>query len=251
MNNITLLSSLEIEGMRLAGREAARLLDYLEPFIKPGINTQTLDDVATAWADVRGYKHAPLNYKGFPKHICTSVNEVVCHGIPSINCELKQGDIINVDVTLSINGWHGDTSKTFIVNNTTDELNNLINITKECMMKGISIIKPGLNISAIGKIIDEHATANSLYVVKEFCGHGIGRAMHMEPCITHFYAPSPIILLPGMCITIEPILSTKKDEVRLLSDNWTVITKNKSYSAQFEHTILVTQDSYEILTLSN
>lgn len=248
---ITILSQKEIEAMRVAGKATAALLDYLSAFIKPGISTQALDDVAAIWAHERGYKHAPLNYKGFPSHICTSVNEVVCHGIPSPDCILKEGDIINVDVTLNVNGWHGDTSRTFIVGTTSDDLNKLVKITQECLLYGIGAVRPGVNLSEIGNVIEKHARNNNLYVVEEFCGHGIGRAMHMDPCVNHVGVPNYIKLKPGMCITIEPILSTHNDQIEVLKDNWTVVTKNKSYSAQFEHTILVTDGGHEILTLSN
>jgi methionyl aminopeptidase len=249
-NMIAILSVKEIERMRIAGAAAAALLDFLESLIKPGITTQQLDDAAAIWAAERGYKHAPLNYHGFPKHICTSINEVVCHGIPSQQV-LVSGDIINVDVTLNVNGWHGDTSRTFIVGSITTELTNLVNVTRECLMKGIEIVRPGLNISEIGRVIEQHAILKKLYVIKEFCGHGIGRAMHMMPIIHHVYVPSHINLQAGMCFTIEPILSMEPSDIEVLTDNWTVVTKNKSYSAQFEHTILVTESGYEILTLSN
>lgn len=248
---ITILALKEIEAMRRAGKAAAELLDYLSPFIKPGISTQAIDDVAAVWANERGYKHAPLNYHGFPKHICTSVNEVVCHGVPSSDCVLKDGDIINVDVTLNVGGWHGDTSKTFVVGTTNDILNNLVRVTQECLFHGIDLVKPGVSLMEIGSEIEKCARNNNLYVVEEFCGHGIGRAMHMDPCVNHVGVPNHIKLVQGMCITIEPILSTHDDQIEVLKDNWTVVTKNKSYSAQFEHTILVTESGHEILTLSN
>lgn len=250
MATISILSSKEITAMRIAGKAAAELLNFLGSLVIPGVTTDELDNAAATWAHERGYTHAPLNYHGFPKHICTSINEVACHGIPSKQT-LINGDIINIDVTLNVNGWHGDTSRTFIVGVATDKINHLVESTRCALMKGIEIVRPNINISEIGRVIEQYATSENLHIIKEFCGHGIGRAMHMEPAIHHIYIPNHIKLCAGMCFTIEPILSIEPSEIEVLEDNWTVITKNKSFSAQFEHTILVTEDGYEILTISN
>ncbi len=235
--------------MRKAGRLAASILDYIEPFIKPNVSTEELNSLCHKEIIKNNAIPAPLNYRGFPKSICTSVNHVVCHGIPSEK-KLNDGDIINVDVTVIVDGWHGDTSRTFFVGKPTIKAKRLVEVTYECMMLGIKEVKPGAPVNNIGRAIEEHATQNGYSVVRDYCGHGIGKVFHDEPSILHYNQPdNQLIMKEGMFFTIEPMINAGKYQTILSKhDGWTVTTRDKSLSAQFEHTVGVTKDGYEIFT---
>lgn len=241
----------ELEKMRIAGKLAADVLDMIEPYVKAGITTDELNSICHDYITQKQHGiPAPLNYHGFPKSICTSVNHVVCHGIPN-DKKLKDGDIINIDVTVLKEGYHGDTSKMFTVGKVSTHAERLIRVTQECMYKAIKIVKPGTRLGDIGAIIQEHAEKNHFSVVREYCGHGIGSIFHEpELQILHYGKPDTgIILRPGMTFTIEPMINAGKRHVKLLSDGWTVITKDRRLSAQWEHTLAVTEDGYEVFTL--
>jgi len=250
---ITIKSSSEIEKMRTAGKLAASVLDMITPQVVAGVTTEYLDQVCHKFiVDELNAIPAPLNYHGFPKSICTSINNVVCHGIPS-DKKLKKGDIINIDVTVIKDGYHGDTSKMFIVGKANIKAERICKIAQECMYLGIGLVKPGIHLGEIGQVIGAHAHANRCSVVKDYCGHGIGLGFHEEPQVLHYdngkTKDSPI-LEPGMTFTIEPMINLGDYQVitsRL--DGWTVTTKDRSLSAQWEHTILVTETGHEILTL--
>jgi len=247
---IEIKSSEDIDKMRLVGRLAAEQLEMLEEFVKPGVSTEKLNQICHEYTtEIQNAIPAPLNYRGFPKSICTSVNHVVCHGIPSEKKILKDGDIINIDVTLKKNGFHGDTSKTFLVGNTSKLANRLTEVCRESLYRGIQAVRPGGHVGDIGAVIQEHAERNRFSVVREYCGHGIGRVFHDEPQILHYgrKGTGPE-LLPGMVFTIEPMINAGKPAVKLLPDNWTVVTKDHKLTAQWEHTVLVTDTGYEILT---
>ena len=247
---IEIKSSEDIDKMRLVGRLAAEQLEMLEEFVKPGVSTEKLNQICHQYTtEIQNAIPAPLNYRGFPKSICTSVNHVVCHGIPSEKKILKDGDIINIDVTLKKNGFHGDTSKTFLVGNTSKLANRLTEVCRESLYRGIQAVRPGGHVGDIGAVIQEHAERNRFSVVREYCGHGIGRVFHDEPQILHYgrKGTGPE-LLPGMVFTIEPMINAGKPAVKLLPDNWTVVTKDHKLTAQWEHTVLVTDTGYEILT---
>jgi methionyl aminopeptidase len=252
---IILLSNREIEKMRQAGRMAAELLDYLEPMVQPGVTTLELNDAAEAWTQARGARSAPLGYPSgsdnpFPKSICTSVNEVVCHGIPNAKQVLKDGDIINIDVTPLVDGYHGDTSRTFFVGEPSPIARKLVEVTEECMWRGIRAVKPGARIGDIGAAIQEYAEANGFSVVRDFVGHGVGRVFHSAPQIPHYGTRGKgKKLRPGMVFTIEPMINEGTWEVEILADKWTAITKDHKLSAQFEHTIAVTPEGVEVLTM--
>jgi methionyl aminopeptidase len=252
---ITLLSARELDKMRRVGKLAANLLKHLESMIEPGISTQMLNDEAERWTQANGaisaqLGYAPPGHPPFPRSICTSVNEVVCHGIPNPKQILKDGDIINIDVTPILNGYHGDTSKTFLVGNASAATRKLVETTQESMMRGIAEIKPGKKVGDIGAAIQEYAEANGFSVVREMVGHGVGRQFHTEPQIPHYgKRGSGLKLRPGMVFTVEPMLNEGTREIKFLSDRWTVITKDKKLSAQFEHTVAVTKEGVEILTL--
>ncbi|PSO84552.1 MAG: type I methionyl aminopeptidase [Cyanobacteria bacterium QS_7_48_42] len=251
-DTITLLSSREIEKMRQAGSLAAALLDHLEPMIKPGVSTLELDNEAERWTQAHGATSAPLGYHGFPKSICTSVNEVVCHGIPNGKQILKDGDIMNIDVTPILDGYHGDTSRTFLVGTPSARAKKLVEVTEECLMKGIAAVKPGGRIGDIGAAIQEYAEANGFSVVRDFVGHGINRVFHTAPQIPHYGKQGKgKRLRSGMVFTIEPMINEGTWEAQMLDDGWTAITKDGKLSAQFEHTLAVTGDGVEILTRSD
>ncbi|WP_111980109.1 type I methionyl aminopeptidase [Algibacillus agarilyticus] len=250
----------EIEKMRVVGKMAASVLEMIGPYVKKGITTDELDKICHDFirTELKAYP-APLNYHGFPKSICTSVNHVICHGIPT-DKKLKDGDIINIDVTVRFDedstdpdhptGYHGDTSKMFIVGKPSILAQRLINITQECMYKAIKIVKPGTRLGDIGAIIQKHAESHGYSVVREYCGHGIGSTFHEDPQIVHYgRAGTGEELKAGMCITIEPMINAGRRESKLLKDDWTVVTKDRSLSAQWEHTLLVTEDGVEVLTL--
>ena len=247
---ITLLSSREIDKMRRAGSLAAKLLDYLAPMVKPGVSTLEINDKAEKWTQAHGATSAPLGYHGFPKSICTSVNEVVCHGIPSAKQILQEGDIINIDVTPILDGYHGDTSRTFFVGTPSATAKKLVEVTEESLKRGIAAVKPGNRIGDIGAAIQEYAEGNGFSVVRDFVGHGVSHIFHTAPQIPHYGTSGKgKKLKPGMVFTIEPMINEGTWEAVVLEDGWTAITKDGKLSAQFEHTIAVTKDGVEILTL--
>lgn len=248
--SISLKTSAEIEKMRIAGRLAAEVLEMIEPHVVPGVSTEELDRLCHQHiVHVQKAIPAPLNYKGFPKSICTSVNHQVCHGIPGPK-KLKNGDIVNIDITTIKDGYHGDTSKMFFVGEAPIRAKRLVKVTQECMYLGIQQVRPGARLGDIGHAIQKHAESNGYSVVQEFCGHGIGREFHEDPQVLHYGKPGTgIALEPGMTFTIEPMINLGKRYVKILSDGWTAVTKDHSLSAQWEHTILVTQGGWEILTL--
>ena len=247
---IELLSSRELDKMRQAGRLAAQLLEHLEPMVKPGVTTLELNDEAERWTKAHGAKSAPLGYHGFPKSICTSVNEVVCHGIPNAKQILKDGDIINIDVTPLVDGYHGDTSKTFFVGTPSPTAKKLVDVTLECLKRGIAEVKPGARIGDIGAAIQEYAEAQGFSVVRNFTGHGVHRIFHTAPEIPHYgKRGTGKRLRAGMVFTIEPMINEGTWEVEVLDDGWTALTLDRKLSAQFEHTVAVTNSGVEILTL--
>lgn len=248
--SVTIKTPEEIEKMRVAGRLAAEVLEMIEPHVVPGITTDELDAICHAYiVDEQQAIPAPLNYHGFPKSICTSVNHVICHGIPS-NKKLKKGDIINIDITVIKDGYHGDTSKMFFLGKPPVLAERLTRLSYECLQLGIRMIKPGVHLGDIGHAIQSHAEASNFSVVREYCGHGIGAKFHEEPQVLHYGKPGTgMQLQAGMTFTIEPMINSGKRDVKLLPDEWTVVTKDHSLSAQWEHTILCTNNGYEVLTL--
>lgn len=247
---VTIKTPEEIEKMRVAGRLAAEVLQMIEPYVKPGVSTDELNDICHEYiVNTQKAIPAPLNYHGFPKSICTSINHVVCHGIPGKKV-LKDGDIINIDVTVIKDGFHGDTSKMFFAGEPSVKARHVVKIAHECLFIGINKVKPGVRLGDIGHAIQQHAEKNRCSVVREYCGHGIGRIFHEDPQVLHYGTPDTgEILRAGMTFTIEPMVNIGKHQTRLLPDNWTVVTKDHSLSAQWEHTLLVTDDGVEILTL--
>ena len=246
----------DVGKMRIAGRLAAEVLDYIAPQVKPGVTTGKLNDLCHAYmVGVQGTVPAPLNYappgyKPFPKSICTSVNHQVCHGVPGDRI-LKQGDVLNIDVTVIKNGLHGDSSRMFFVGEPGIQARRLVEVTYECMWLGILQVRPGAQLGDIGAAIQAHAEKHGYSVVREFCGHGIGRRFHEEPQVLHYGKPGTGLRLePGMTFTVEPMINAGKAAIRELSDGWTIVTKDHSLSAQWEHTVLVTGGGYEILTVS-
>ncbi len=247
---VTIKNPAEIEKMRIAGRLAAELLRMIRPYVLPGVTTGELDRLCHNYiVDVQQAIPAPLNYKGFPRSICTSVNHQVCHGIPG-DKKLKKGDIVNIDVTVIKDGYHGDTSKMFFVSEPSIQARRLVQITHECMLRGIEVVRPGARLGDIGHVIQQHAEAHGFSVVREYCGHGIGREFHEDPQVLHYGHPGTgLELQPGMTFTVEPMINAGKKEIKLLPDNWTVVTRDHSLSAQWEHTVLVTETGHEILTI--
>ncbi len=238
------------EGMRRAGRLAAECLDLLDGEIGPGVPTERIDQLVFAFAMDHKAMPATLMYRGYRKSTCTSVNHVVCHGIPG-DKPLKDGDIVNVDVTLILEGWHGDSSRMYAVGNVPRRAERLIDVTYEAMMRGIAVIKPGATTGDIGHAIQTYVEAQHMSVVRDFCGHGLGRLFHDEPNIVHVgRAGEGIVLRPGMFFTVEPMINLGRPHVKVLSDGWTAVTRDRSLSAQFEHTVAVTNDGVEIFTLS-
>lgn len=247
---IVLLSNRELEKMRTSGRLAAELLNHLEQMVKPGVSTLQLNDEAERWTQAHKAISAPLGYHGYPKSICTSVNEVVCHGIPNAKQILTEGDIINIDVTLIVDGYHGDTSKTFFVGTPSPTAKHLVEVTEECLRRGIAEVKPGGRIGDIGAAIQEYAEAQSFSVVRDFVGHGISNVFHTAPEIPHYGTRGKgKRLRAGMVFTIEPMINEGTWEVEVKRDKWTAVTRDRKLSAQFEHTIAVTENGVEILTL--
>ncbi|MFQ5487300.1 MAG: type I methionyl aminopeptidase [Gammaproteobacteria bacterium] len=239
----------EIEKMRVAGRLAAEVLEMIDPHVKAGVTTGELDSICHEYITrVQEAVPAPLNYHGFPKSICTSVNHQVCHGIPGKRI-LRNGDIINIDITVIKDGWHGDTSKMFFVGEPSVIARRVTRISYECLCIGIEMVRPGICLGDIGHAIQRHAESHNMSIVREYCGHGIGRNFHEEPQVLHYGKPGTgVALEAGMTFTIEPMVNAGKRYVKLLPDQWTVVTKDRSLSAQWEHTVLVTEDGVEILT---
>lgn len=238
------------EGMRRAGRLAAAALDAVTPLVRPGVTTEAIDEMLLDFALQHGAIPAPLNYRGFPKATCTSINHVVCHGIPGPK-PLKDGDIINIDVTLIVEGWHGDTSRMYAVGEVSRRASRLIEVTFEALKRGIEAVKPGRSTGHIGAAIQEYAERERCSVVRDFCGHGLGRVFHDRPNILHYGEPGEgIIMEPGMLFTIEPMINLGKPHVKILSDGWTAVTRDRELSAQFEHTIGVTETGCEVFTYS-
>ena len=240
----------EFKKLRAAGKISSQCLDFISDKIKPGIKTQEIDDMCVAFLKKYNAASAPLYYRGFPKSVCTSVNHVVCHGIPS-DKTLKEGDIVNVDVTSFIDGFHGDTSRTYCVGKVSVKAKNLVDATKEALERSIKILKPGTQLGDIGYEIQSFVEAKGYSVVRDFCGHGVGREFHEEPNILHYGKKGTGPKLEeGMVFTIEPMINAGKYATKLLNDGWTAVTKDKSLSAQFEHTVGITNNGYEIFTLS-
>ncbi len=241
----------DIEKMRVAGRLAAEVLEMIEPFVKVGVSTGELDRICHDYiVNVQNAIPAPLNYNGFPKSICTSLNHVVCHGIPSDTKVLKSGDILNIDITVIKDGFHGDTSKMFLLGDVAPHARRLIKVTQECLYKAIEIVKPGIRLGDIGHVIQTHAEANNYSVVREYCGHGIGRIFHEDPQVLHYGKPATgILVVEGMTFTIEPMINLGERHTKLSkTDGWTVTTRDRRLSAQWEHTLAVTAGGCEVLT---
>lgn len=247
---VSIKSPEELAKMRVAGRKAAEVLEMIEEHVQPGISTAELDRICHQYiTETQKLIPAPLNYKGFPKSICTSVNQVICHGIPSEKKVLKEGDIINIDVTVIHEGYHGDTSKMFLVGKVAPHAHRLVNVTQECLYKAIALVKPGTRLGDIGHVIQDHAEKHYYSVVREYCGHGIGKVFHEEPQVLHYGVKNTgMELREGMTFTIEPMINAGKHHTKLKSDGWTVETRDGRLSAQWEHTLAVTANGVEVLT---
>ena len=242
----------EIETMRASCRLAARTLDHIAPHIRAGVSTGEINRIAHEFIVQHGAYPSPLNYHGFPKSVCISRNEVICHGIPDEHDVIEDGDIVNVDVTTYLNKFHGDTNRTFLVGNVSDEARELVRVTHECLTKGIEAVRPGAHLGDVGHAIQTHAESHGYSVVRDYCGHGIGYEFHEEPQVLHYGRPGTREKLEeGMTFTIEPMINMGTEKSKVLGDGWTVITADGKLSAQFEHTIVVTADGAEILTLSD
>ncbi len=249
-HKIKIHTSDDFQGMRTAGQLAAATLDYITPFVEPGISTGKLDQLCHDYIIQHGAIPAPLGYRGFPKSICTSVNHVVCHGIPGEKI-LQNGDIVNIDVTVIVDGWHGDTSRMFLVGNVSKLAERLVNITYEAMMRGIEVVKPGATTGDIGHAIQHFVEKQRFSIVRDFCGHGLGKVFHDAPSILHYGKPGDgEELHSGMFFTVEPMINAGTWQIKVLSDGWTAVTRDKKLSAQFEHSIGVTDTGYEIFTTS-
>ena len=255
--SITIKNSEDIKKMRVAGKLASEVLDFITPFIKPNITTEEIDKICHDYmVNEQKTIPAPLNYappghSPYPKSVCTSVNNQICHGIPGPKL-LKKGDIVNVDITVIKDGYHGDTSRMFFVGDPSIQAKRLCEITYQSMWVGINKVKPGAHLGDIGHAIQSYAESNGFSVVREFCGHGIGLVFHEEPQVLHYgQIGTGIELVPGMIFTIEPMINAGKKDIKMMPDGWTVVTKDRSLSAQWEHTILVTESSYEVLTVSH
>ncbi len=248
---VSIKTSEEVEKMRVAGQLAAEVLDMIGPYVNAGVTTGELNDICHDYiVNTQNAIPAPLNYRGFPKSICTSINHQVCHGIPG-DKRLKKGDIVNIDITVIKDGYHGDTSRMFSIGETSLLAKRVTRIAYDCMWIGIKLVKPGTRLGDIGHAIQICAESQNCSVVRDYCGHGIGRAFHEEPQVLHYgKAGTSLMLEPGMIFTIEPMINIGQRYTKLLSDKWTVVTRDRSLSAQWEHTILVTEDGYEVLTLS-
>jgi methionyl aminopeptidase len=247
---ITIHAPEDFQPMRAAGRLAAETLDMIHPHVQPGVTTAALDKLCHDFIIAHGAIPAPLNYRGFPKSICTSINHVVCHGIPS-DRRLVPGDIVNIDVTVILDGWHGDSSRMYAAGPPSTKARNLVDVTYDAMMQGVAMVKPGATFGDVGHAIQDFAERRRYSVVRDFSGHGIGRKFHEPPNVLHYGHPKEgAVLRPGMFFTIEPMLNAGRPEVKVLDDGWTAVTRDRSLSAQFEHMVGVTETGYEIFTLS-
>lgn len=248
---ITIHAPEDFDGMRKAGQLAAQTLDFITPHVVPGVTTGKLNDLCHEFILDHGATPAPLNYRGFPKSICTSINHVVCHGIPG-DRKLKEGEVLNIDVTVILDGWYGDTSRMFTVGEKIPiKATKLIDVTHDALMRGIEQVKPGNTLGDIGYAIQTYAESHRYSVVRDFCGHGLGRVFHDAPNVLHYGQKGEgVVLHSGMFFTIEPMINIGTFEVKILADNWTAVTRDRSLSAQFEHSIAVTDDGYEIFTKS-
>jgi methionyl aminopeptidase len=248
--SLRLYTQEDFPGMRKAGKLASQTLDMITEYIQPGITTNEIDQLCHEFIVKHGATPGPLGYKGYPKSVCTSVNHVVCHGIPG-DKRLKEGDIVNVDVTVNLNGYYGDTSRMFSIGKVGVAAQRLMDITYEALMKAISILKPGITLGDIGHTIQSFAESKGYSVVRDFCGHGIGKEMHHEPEVLHYGQPGQgDVLQPGFFFTIEPMINIGRPEVNVLPDGWTAVTRDRSLSAQWEHTLAITDNGYEIFTVS-
>jgi methionyl aminopeptidase len=247
---ITLHPAEDFDGMRRAGRLAAECLDMITPHVRPGVTTGALDTLCHDFIVAHGAQPAPLNYRGFPKSICTSINHVVCHGIPG-DRKLVDGDIVNIDVTVILDGWHGDTSRMYVAGTASTKARMLMQVTYEALMRGVAAVKPGATLGDVGYAIQTFVESNRFSVVRDFCGHGIGRTFHAPPNVLHFgrRGEGPE-LRPGMFFTIEPMVNAGRPEVKVLDDGWTAVTRDRSLSAQFEHMVGVTEEGCEVFTHS-
>ena len=250
MSHIVPKTPAEIEKMRVAGRLAAEVLQVVAPYVKPGVTTEELDRICHDHiVNVQGAIPANVGYRGFPKTVCTSVNNVICHGIPTEAKVLKDGDIVNIDVTVIKDGWHGDTSRMYLVGTPSVMAKRLVDVTREAMFRGIRAVKPGATLGDVGHAIQKHVEAERFSVVREYCGHGIGQIYHDDPQVLHYGRPGTgVVLKEGMTFTIEPMINEGNRHTRLLPDAWTVVTKDRKLSAQWEHTVAVTAGGVEILT---
>ena len=247
---ITIHTPEDFAGMRAAGRLAAETLDMVAPLVEPGVTTDELDQACHDFIVARGAVPAPLNYRGFPKSICTSINHVVCHGIPG-DKRLAEGDVLNIDVTVVLDGWHGDSSRMYAAGAPSTRAARLMDVTYESMMRGIAKVKPGATLGDVGHAIQVYVEGNRFSVVRDFCGHGIGRRFHEAPNVLHFGRPGEgPVLRPGMFFTVEPMVNVGRPEVKVLDDGWTAVTRDRTLSAQFEHMVGVTEDGVEIFTVS-
>jgi methionyl aminopeptidase len=251
-DGIELHPAADFEGMRVAGKLAAEVLDMITPHVVPGAVTGKLDKTIEDYVVKAGAISATIGYKGYKHASCISINQVVCHGIPAMDKKLADGDIVNIDVTVIVDGWYGDTSRTYLVGGKIKPLaKKLVDITYECMMRGIEAVRPGATLGDVGHAIQSLAEENRFSVVRDFCGHGLGRTFHAPPSVLHFGSPGDgPILEPGMFFTIEPMINTGHWATKVLADGWTAVTRDRSLSAQFEHSIAVTDDGFEIFTLS-
>jgi methionyl aminopeptidase len=247
---ITIHRPEDFAGMRAAGRLAAETLDMIGPYVVPGVSTGALDRLCHDFISVHDAIPAPLNYRGFPKSICTSINHVVCHGIPG-DRRLDPGDVLNIDITVVLDGWHGDSSRMYCAGPPSTKARNLIDVTYEALMRGVRMVRPGATLGDIGHAIQSYVESHRFSVVRDFCGHGIGRRFHEAPNVLHFGRPGEgPVLKPGMFFTIEPMVNAGRPEVKVLDDGWTAVTRDRSLSAQFEHMVGVTEDGVEVFTLS-
>ncbi len=247
---ITRHTRADFASMHAAGRLAAETLDYITPFVQPGVETQELDRLIAEFVIGKGGVNAPLGYRGYPKSCCISINHVVCHGIPSEKT-LKDGDIVNIDVTPILDGWYGDSSRMYTVGKVNVQARRLIDVTYECLMRAIDIVRPGTRLGDIGAVIQEYAEAQRFSVVRDFCGHGLGRVFHAEPNVMHYgRRGTGAVLDEGMFFTIEPMINAGGPDTKILADDWTAVTRDRKLSAQFEHSIGVTADGCEVFTLS-
>lgn len=248
---IVLHGAEDFQGMRKAGRLAAEVLDFIAPHVRPGVTTGELDRLCHDYIVSHGATPAPLNYRGFPKSICTSINRVICHGIPTDEKRLQDGDILNIDITVILDGWHGDSSRMFWAGTPSVKARKLCDVTYESLMRAIEVVKPGNTLGDIGHTIQSFVEKHRFSVVRDFCGHGLGRVFHDAPTVLHYGKPGTgLVLREGMFFTIEPMVNTGKPDVKLLEDGWTAVTRDKSLSAQFEHSIGVTADGCEVFTYS-